>query len=117
MPTLQLYGQSIELALKAFLLKRGTSLADVKNLRHKLTDILAIARKRKLGTQLKFSRQDIGLIDLLHINYAVHRFRYAESGATTVPALPAIASLAQRVVFGLEQYCTGTAGRLLRGRG
>jgi len=52
-PVLQLYGQSLELALKAFLLKRGASLEAVGSLRHRLAEILRTARKRKLGTRVK----------------------------------------------------------------
>ena len=64
MPSLQLYGQSIELALKAFLLKRGTPLAKVKGLSHRLIDILALARKRRLGNEIKLSKNELALITL-----------------------------------------------------
>ena len=88
MPALQLYGQSIELALKAFLLKRGVPLGDVKKLSHKLTEILALARKRRLGTEVKLSQRDIALIQLLGANYAMHRFRYSFGmGQLTLPSL------------------------------
>ena len=56
LPALQLYGQSLELALKAFLLKRGTSLDEVERLRHRLAEILAAARRRRLGTCVKLTK-------------------------------------------------------------
>jgi len=52
-PTLQLYGIVIELALKAFLLKRGLTLNDVRSLSHNLTKTLALARRHKLGREVK----------------------------------------------------------------
>lgn len=117
MPALQLYGQSIELALKAFLLKRGVPLGTVRTLSHRLDDAVRAARMRRLGTQVKLSREDVGLIVLLNANYALHRFRYIESGSTRLPELEAIASVARRLVSGLERYCTGMVWGLDRGRG
>lgn len=117
MPALQLYGQTIELALKAFLLKRGVPFADVKKLSHRLTDILALARKRKLGTEVKLSQRDVALIQLLGTNYATHRFRYIELGPTLVPLLTDIAPVCQHLVAGLERYCTGKVWGLSRVRG
>ena len=55
-PALQLYGQSLELALKAFLLKRGVSLETVAAMRHRLAEILKLSRRHKLGTQVKLLR-------------------------------------------------------------
>jgi HEPN domain-containing protein len=107
MPALQLYGQAIELALKAFLMQRGNSLQEVKNLSHGLSEILLQARKRKLGREIKLTRSDIALIDLLDINYVAHRFRYIQSGSTRVPTLLSISKVTERILAGLEKYCTG----------
>jgi hypothetical protein len=117
MPALQLYGQSIELSLKAFLLKRGVPLTAVRTLSHRLEDILSAARLRRLGTQVKLTRMDLDLIALLGVNYALHRFRYMESGPTKVPELEAIAAVAERLVASLEKYCTGMVWGIDRGRG
>jgi len=106
-PALQLYGQSLELALKAFLLKRGVSLETVAAMRHRLAEILKLSRRHKLGTQVKLSPHDIDLVNLLSENYASHRFRYIVTGATRVPDLTYIAPVCERLVAGLELYCTG----------
>jgi hypothetical protein len=107
MPARQLYGQSLELALKAFLLKRGVPLDDVRSLSHRLTDIVGRARARRLGTEVKLTARDLSLIALLNENYSSHRFRYIESGSTSAPELNALAALTERVVSGLERYCMG----------
>jgi HEPN domain-containing protein len=106
-PALQLYGQSLELALKAFLLKRGASLHEVEQLRHRLTEILAAARRRRLGTYVKFSSNELALVKLLSENYAVHRFRYIVTGLTQVPQAPYVSDICRRLLLGLERYCTG----------
>lgn len=111
-PTLQLYGIAIELALKAFLLERGLSLNKVRSLSHSLTKILALARQRKLGREVKLDRREVAAIQLLDINYSSHRLRYIVTGATKTPQLVYIERAAKNLVLGLELLCTGTKGRL-----
>ena len=113
-PILQLHGQAIELALKAFLLKRGMALQEVEGMRHRLTDLLITSRRRRLGTEVKLGRRDILLIKLLDANYSKHRFRYIVSGATQVPAKAPLSKLSERLVVSLEKYCTGMQGGLDR---
>ena len=113
-PTLQLYGQSLELALKAFLLKRGVTLSQVEALRHRLSDILRLSRIRRLGTEVKLGAADIALINLLSDNYSRHRFRYIVTGFTRLPEPQYIASICERVVGGLERYCTGLSWGISR---
>jgi hypothetical protein len=111
-PTLQLYGIVIELALKAFLLKRGLTLNDVRSLSHNLTKTLALARRHKLGREVKLDRREIAAIKILDINYSSHRLRYIVTGATKTPQLIYIERAAKSLVLGLEFLCTGTKGRL-----
>ena len=111
-PALQLYGISIELALKAFLLKRGLTLGQVKNLSHNLTSALALARKRKLGRSVKLDRREVAAIQILDVTYSTHQLRYIVTGATRVPQLVYIARAAEELVLGLEYLCTGQKGRL-----
>lgn len=106
-PALQLYGQSIELALKSFLLKRGETLDKVEGLRHNLTELLNLARKRRLGLQVKLSNNDVALIKLLSDSYTFHRFRYIVTGFTRVPQPAYIAVVTERLLVGIERYCTG----------
>lgn len=111
-PALQLYGISIELALKAFLLQRGLTLAQVKSLSHNLTRALALARKRKLGRSVKLDSREVAAIQILDITYASHQLRYIVTGTTQVPQLVYIARAAEALVLGLEFLCTGQRGRL-----
>ena len=111
-PALQLYATSIELSLKAFLLKRGKTLAEMKALSHNLTNTLAIARRHKLGRSVKLDRREIAAIEILNITYSSHQLRYIVTGATKVPQLVYIARAARGLVLGLEHLCTGQSGRL-----
>ena len=111
-PTLQLYGIAIELSLKAFLLKRGLTLDQVRALSHNLEKTLALARRRKLGREVKLDPREIAAIHVLNINYSTHRFRYIVTGSTKVPQLVYIERAAKELVVGLEYLCTGTSGRL-----
>ena len=112
-PTLQLYGTSIELSLKAFLLKRGKTLAQVKGLNHNLTKALVLARRHKLGLSVKLDPREVAAIKVLDITYSRHQLRYIVTGATKVPQLVYIARAARELVLGLEQLCTGAKGRLV----
>src|SRR5688572_8941880 len=111
-PTLQLYGIAIELALKAFLLKRGLTLNQVRSLSHDLAKALALARKRKLGREVRLDRREVAAIRVLNINYSSHRLRYIVTGATRTPELVYIERAAKELVLGLELLCTGMKGRL-----
>jgi hypothetical protein len=115
-PTLQLYGQSLELALKAFLLKRGTSLAEVEQMRHRLVEILGAAKRRRLGTCVKLNINEVALVGVLSENYATHRFRYTVTGVTRVPETSRVAAICERSLLGLERYCTGVSWGLRRHR-
>jgi hypothetical protein len=110
-PLFQLYGIAIELGLKAFLLKRGLTLDQVRGLSHNLTKILALARHHKLGRAVKLERREVAAIRVLDINYSSHRLRYIVTGSTVLPELIYISRAAQSIVLGLELLCTGLEGR------
>jgi hypothetical protein len=111
-PALQLYATSIELSLKAFLLYRGQTLDEVRELSHNLTKTLALARRRKLGRSVKLDRREVAAIQVLNITYSRHQLRYIVSGTTKVPQLIYISRAARELVLGLELQCTGQSGRL-----
>jgi hypothetical protein len=106
-PLLYLYGLSIELALKAFLLRRGDSLADVKRLSHFLGRTLSRSRRRRLGREVKLSARQIAAVRILDVTYSSNQLRYIETGVTISPPIELVAEAAELVVLGLECYCTG----------
>lgn len=114
-PTLHLYGLALELALKAFLLKRGVPLKDVRKLWHNLVDAMTLARRRRLGRLVKLSRQDMSTIRALNVTYSSTELRYKRTGSTKVPRdVAGVARIAERLVVGVETYCAGYTGQLAR---
>lgn len=86
-PALYLYGMAIELSLKAFLLQRGRTLAEVKSLSHSLTKALALARWHKLGRVVRMGRREVDAVRVLDITYSSNLLRYIITGTTKVPQL------------------------------
>lgn len=111
-PLLYLYGLAIELALKAFLLKRGVTLVELKRLSHGLVGLLEVARKRKLGREVKLSRAQLNVIRALDVTYSSNQLRYIVTGVTVVPSLSDLAEVAERLVGGTEMLCTGHRGHV-----
>ena len=109
-PLLYLYGLAIELALKAFLLKRGQSLAEIKHMSHGLLGLRTLARRRKLGREVKLSRLHLGAIRALDATYSSNQLRYIVTGVTVVPQVSVLAQAAEAIVVGVERYCTGYSG-------
>ncbi len=108
-PALQLFGHSIELLLKAFLLKRGMSLQDLKRMSHGLDGLLKEARRRRLGAFVKFSKRELEFVALLNQSYSSTRLRYIVAGPVSLPPLEVIEAISKRLARGLENYCTGAA--------
>ena len=109
-PLLYLYGLAIELALKAFLLKRGNSLRELKTLSHQLDCVLSLARRRHLGREIKLSHREVAAIHVLDVTYSSDQLRYIVTGSTVVPRVAALSAAAEALVRGLEHYCTGFRG-------
>lgn len=109
-PLLYLYGLAIVLGLKAFLLERGNSLVELKNISHRLGRLLSLARRRKLGLLVKLSPHHLSAVQALDVTYSSDQLRYIVTGSTVVPRLDALESAAESIVGGLELYCTGYRG-------
>lgn len=74
-PVHTLVGQSVELALKAYLREQGADLEALFNIGHNLKK--GLDRAKAAGFQHKASRQHLRL---LNVEYRAHRFRYIETG-------------------------------------
>lgn len=74
-PVYNLAGQSIELALKAFLRQQGTDPAKLKKMLHNLNTVMDQAEAA--GLEHFVDRQQLSL---LNQEYAAHRFRYIRTG-------------------------------------
>jgi hypothetical protein len=107
-PVIYLYGVAIELALKAFLLARGEAPGKVESFKHRLSDLLSSARRRKLGCEIHLTKYDVAAIRVLSDLYGrhPHRLRYFSPGVVhDVPPVEVVRQAAQRLVTGLHGYC------------
>lgn len=109
-PSLYLYGLSIELALKAFLLKRGAPLDKVRDYSHRLGKLIKDARRRKIGREVVITARDVVVVRVLSYAYESHELRYVMTGGgVSVPQMHDVSSVAKRLVQGLGPYCTDKA--------
>ena len=101
-----LFGRSIELALKAFLLARGVSYSILRNkYGHSLANLLAESRRRRLGLECRLSAQEIGAILLLDTQYSRKRHEYIVTGSFSTPSSTSLLFVATKLVTSLERYC------------
>ena len=97
-PALYLCGHSIELALKAFLLGRGETHEAVEKYKHHLDRLVThLAAIRVLAET--YSRYP-------------HLLRYFVRGVTRVPTPSSALATTERLIRGLEPFCTGMVGRV-----
>jgi HEPN domain-containing protein len=109
-PSHFLFGRSVELALKAFLLARGVPYSKLRNppFGHSLANLLSEARRRRLGLQCKLSAEEIRTILLLDTEYSSKRHEYIVTGSFSAPKNIALLFLATSLVTSLEQYCVNS---------
>lgn len=106
-PAMFLYGRTIELALKAFLLARGetTQCLRKKELGHDLSALYRLARRRQMGREVLLAKREADAVERLSGPYAAKRLEYRRSGPYSLPMTPAVASAAKRLVRGLRPVC------------
>lgn len=107
LPAYYLWGHSLELSLKAFLLGRGVPIETLKsrNFGHDLKALLKEARKHRLGTEVPLDQKEIGVISLLSHDYAAKRFEYRETGTYHLPYDFLTRRVAEKFVQLLKPYC------------
>lgn len=83
----QLYGQSIELALKAFLVSRGATDRELRKLGHDLSATLRKAQRDAAFAAVALTESDIGVIEWLSASYKAKDFSYLRPGYFSLPPL------------------------------
>jgi hypothetical protein len=111
LPAFFLVGHAIELALKAFLLARGSTVSQLRSRAygHSLIALLAEARRRKLGKLVKLSRDELAAIHVLNQMYAAKEFEYVVNGVRGLPHYFVAHSTASRLCRGLRDHCVRLA--------
>ena len=105
-PAYFLVGRSIELSLKAFLFARGEKINRLKyKYGHDLSKLIIESRRRKLGREVKLTRNQLASVKLLSAPYSQKLLEYSEVGTYTLPHYWVICEVATGLVYGLRPYC------------
>ncbi len=88
LPKYFLWGRTIELALKSFLLAEGETVAKLKSkaFGHDLNALLRDAKARGMSILIGLNAIHNGIIQILNLDYMSKRFEYRETGATYLPS-------------------------------
>ncbi len=106
-----LFGRSIELALKAFLVARGVPYSKLRNppYGHNLQKLLLESRRRRLGNQCKLFKAQVQSIILLNEQYCSKQLEYIVTGSFSIPSATSLLLTATSLVTSLERYCINAA--------
>ena len=104
LPAYYLWGHSIELSLKGFLIGHDITLRELKSgeLGHNLTALWQKARSLGLGQEIHLYPKEIGTILVLSQDYAGKKFEYAEAEEYKLPFIELTKRTADRLVFFLN---------------
>ena len=105
LPAYFLVGHSIELSLKAFLFARGAKVNQLRKYSHDLEKLITESRRRKLGREVKLTKEHISAIKLLNAPYKHKLLEYSEVGTYTLPQYWLICEVASNLVNGLYPFC------------
>jgi hypothetical protein len=111
LPVYFLFGRSIELSLKAFLLQQGMGARDLKSKKfgHDLAALFAAAKERELEKWVSFDEREVGVLQLLNYDYLEKRFEYRVTGGTYhLPLIDVTEQVARKLVHGIQKYCSQT---------
>ncbi|WP_347986225.1 hypothetical protein [Methylomonas sp. AM2-LC] len=105
-PIFYLFGHSIELSLKAFLFSSGMTANELKKIGHDISKLFVEAQTRNIQSLVEFNCIDIGVIQLLNIDYSSKKFEYRDSGGTYyLPNIAVTEEIARKLVIGLQIVC------------
>jgi len=98
-PALYLIGHSIELSLKAYLLKQGVPLRQLRSWKfgHDLHALLRKAKELKLERLVKLDTPEEGAFELLHALYSTKQLEYIVTGAKHFPVFGLVEIVAARL--------------------
>lgn len=105
LPEYFLWGRTIELVLKSFLLAEGLTIAKLKSkaFGHNLNFLLCEARRRGISDLIGQDAIHAAIVHLLNHDYMSKRFEYREAGATYhLPDVQMTRQLVKRLLRGVD---------------
>ena|SRR5437667_697572 len=101
-PVMFLVGQSIELALKAYLVFKGVELRTLRrDYGHELHRSLRKAKELGLFDVVALSEEEEKVIELLDSLYSTKQLQYIVTGAKTFPVFGPLQSVTRKLVSGI----------------
>jgi len=100
-----LLGQSLELALKAFLRGKGQTKEFLKAVGHDLMTAVEESQRVDLGTLITLDPQERSTIGFLNNLYASKDLQYPESGSKHYPPIVEVFKVARRVLESTKTFC------------
>jgi hypothetical protein len=97
-PVLYLVGHAIELALKAFILKKGASLSDLRGYGHQLEVLWTKATSVGLGDLVSLRDEERSALVLLDDLYSTKQLEYIVTGSKTFPVHGPLEAAALKIV-------------------
>jgi hypothetical protein len=104
-PTYYLYGHAIELALKAFLRSKGSTLEALKKLGHDLVGTLKAAEDAGISNFVRLSDEGREALSLLSPYYQDKELEYIKIGFKSFPSIESLALCARTLVKGTRAPC------------
>lgn len=107
LPAYFLFGRSIELSLKAFLLAHSMSAKElaIRPYGHNLVALLEAAAQHGLHVRVPFATIDSGVLELLSHEYLSSRLGYRITGRTYhLPLIEMTEDIARRLVGGVGEH-------------
>jgi len=107
LPTYFLFGRTIELALKSFLLAEGIPIAKLKSkaLGHDLDALFSESERHGISKYIGREAIYYGIVKVLNIDYLSKRFEYRQTGAVyRLPDAVLIRRFINRLLQGIDFY-------------
>jgi hypothetical protein len=99
-----LFGLSIELSLKAYLLFCEISVSEIRMFNHDIKKLFNKSREHKIHVKFCIGTIEIGIIEVLNINYSTKRFEYRDGEVDYyIPNTILTKNIARKLVNKLKQ--------------
>jgi hypothetical protein len=109
LPLAFLWGRTIELLLKSYLMSRGVTIKDLRSRKygHNLVALYSEACDRGLSDQVGIQPSDGGLIQLVNFDYGSKRFEYRDASEPYHLPEPELARrMIRRMIKGIRHHLT-----------
>lgn len=110
-PTMYLLGHATELGFKSFILSKGRSLDDLKQLGHDLDAGMRSAIDAGLSAVFEVTDRDRAIVALLNPYYRAKEFEYRITGAKQYPTARDLISMLERLLRATRANCLDSLKR------